>query len=85
MDILQSGTPAVVVAFDDGHEVEQSLRGKALSALPQLETLALRDITEDTLRAALSRALSDAHPRDTGFDFSGGTRTRALCLAKGAP
>lgn len=81
MDILQAGTPAVMVAFDDGNEVEQSLRADALSTLPQLETLALSDVTAPTLRAALDRALSDLEQRTTDFDMDGGTQSRVVCLA----
>ncbi len=82
MDVLQAGVPAVMVAFDDGSEVEQSLRAKALAALPQIETIALSAVTPATLRDALDRCVSDPHPRDTEFDFNGAAQTREICLAE---
>lgn len=81
MDVLQTGIPAVMVAFDDGAEVEQTLRAGALARLPRLETVGLAEVTTQTLSDALTRVLSDPTPRDTGLRFDGGARTREICLA----
>ncbi|MEP3640052.1 MAG: glycosyltransferase [Paracoccaceae bacterium] len=37
LDLLQTGTPSVLVPFDKGNEVEQGLRAKALSNRPGIE------------------------------------------------
>ncbi len=75
MDLLQSGTPAVMVPFDDGNEVEQSLRGQSLSALSAMEVLPSRYLDATRLSEALQRVISDA-PRSTqGFGFDGAQRS----------
>lgn len=81
MDVLQSAVPAVMIAFDDGAEVEQGLRATALAALPALETLPLTGITHEALGTALARALRDQKRRDTAFAFDGAARTREICIA----
>lgn len=70
MDILQSGTAAVFVPFDDGKEVEQGLRGQSLSDLPAIEVLESRALSGATLAQAVERVVADG-PRvqqDFGFD-----------------
>ncbi|UUV06714.1 glycosyltransferase family protein [Ruegeria sp. YS9] len=70
MDILQSGTAAVFVPFDDGKEVEQGLRGQSLSDLPAIEVLESRALSGAALAQAVERVLADG-PRvqqDFGFD-----------------
>ncbi len=49
LDVLQAGTPAVFVPFDDGGEVEQSLRAGTLSNLPGIEVLKTRDLSAKAL------------------------------------
>ncbi|WP_120634373.1 glycosyltransferase family protein [Ruegeria sp. EL01] len=70
LDLLQSGTPAVFVPFDDGKEVEQGLRAHSLSELPAIEVLASQNLTGATLASAVERVISDGPrlPRDQGFD-----------------
>ncbi|MEM6658011.1 MAG: glycosyltransferase [Pseudomonadota bacterium] len=70
LDILQSGAPAVFVPFDDGREVEQSLRGQSLSELPAIEVIRNQDLTGSSLSAAIDRVISIG-PRavqHVGFD-----------------
>ncbi|WP_170761496.1 glycosyltransferase family protein [Ruegeria lacuscaerulensis] len=70
LDILQSGTPAVFIPFDDGKEVEQSLRGKSLSEMPAIEVLPSKDLDGNALARAVAKVVS-AGPRsvsDHGFD-----------------
>ncbi len=75
MDLLQSGVPSVVIPFDDGNEVEQSLRAESLSRQPAIEVLSSTDLTADTLVAALSRTMVDG-PRDPLIDgFDGAQKT----------
>ncbi len=81
MDVLQTGLPAVMVAFDEGSEREQSLRIKALEGLPQLRTLPLHSLTSAQLSDALAAALADPTPRRTDFGFNGAARTVEICTA----
>ena len=60
MDLLQSGVPSVLVPFDDGKEVEQTLRAQSLSGLPAMDILRNHDLTGDTLADAVTRVIADA-------------------------
>ncbi len=70
MDLLQSGTPAVLIPFDDGKEVEQTLRARSLSQLNGIEVLNSSDLTADSLTNALERVIAGAErpPMTEGFD-----------------
>ncbi|MTI02549.1 glycosyltransferase family protein [Roseibium sp. RKSG952] len=70
MDLLQSGTPSVLIPFDDGKEVEQGLRGQSLAQLPAIEVLPSSELNGQSLSDALMRVITDG-PRDAmrhGFD-----------------
>ncbi len=70
MDLLQSGTPAVLIPFDDGKEVEQTLRARSLSQLNGIEVLNSSDLTADSLANAVGRVMSGTSrpAMDNGFD-----------------
>ena len=57
LDILQSGTPAVLIPFDDGKEVEQDLRGQSLSELPAIEVLRSQALTGDSLAERVEQVI----------------------------
>ncbi|WP_299642082.1 glycosyltransferase [uncultured Ruegeria sp.] len=71
MDILQSGTAAVFVPFDDGKEVEQGLRGQSLSDLPAIEVLESRALSGATLAQAVERVVADGPRLQQDFGFDG--------------
>lgn len=75
LDILQAGTPAVFVPFDDGGEVEQSLRAKALSALDGIAVITSADLTPDHLLRSLRHVMTQPRrtPRTQGLDGAGET------------
>ncbi len=58
LDLLQTGVPSVIVPFDDGSEVEQSLRAEALGRLPGFDVLKSADLTADHLMRAIERVLN---------------------------
>lgn len=70
LDILQSGTPAVFIPFDDGNEVEQGLRARSLSDLSAIEVLPSAELSGATLARSVSGVLSDGAREvpDEGFD-----------------
>ncbi|WP_377193309.1 glycosyltransferase family protein [Ruegeria meonggei] len=80
LDILQSGTPAVFVPFDDGKEVEQSLRGQTLSEMPATSVLPSKKLDGETLARAVAEVVtSDPRPiSDRGFDGA----TKSVEIAK---
>ncbi|WP_282170712.1 glycosyltransferase family protein [Ruegeria atlantica] len=70
LDILQAGTAAVFIPFDDGNEVEQSLRARTLAEMPAIDVIASKDLNGDLLAQAVGRVIS-SEPRpvsDQGFD-----------------
>ncbi|WP_415919743.1 glycosyltransferase family protein [Tateyamaria sp. SN6-1] len=69
LDLLQTGVPAVMVPFDDGGEVEQMLRAKALAALPAMWVLPQADLTPERLCAALNSVTGRTRtPRRDGMN-----------------
>ena len=78
LDILQAGTPAVFVPFDEGSEVEQGLRARALTAQAGIALLPRADLSPQRLCQVLDEVI--AAPRrnilTTGFD--GAARTVAI-------
>ena len=75
LDILQVGTPAVFIPFDEGGEVEQGLRANALAVKDAIEVVARADLTAQTLCTAL-KAVIMAPRRDTGTgQFDGAAQT----------
>lgn len=58
LDVLQSPCPVVFVPFDEGNEVEQSLRAQALAAQPGIEILRTSEMDAPALLAAVGRAMA---------------------------
>ncbi|EEE37294.1 Glycosyltransferase family 28 C-terminal domain [Rhodobacteraceae bacterium KLH11] len=75
MDILQSGTPAVLIPFDDGKEVEQGLRAQSLSQLEGIEVLNSADLGGQSLADALTRVISDTPRAAMTRGFDGAARS----------
>ncbi len=84
LDILQSGTPAVFVPFDDGKEVEQGLRGQSLSDLPAIEVLPSKKLEGAALAQAVAAVISEG-PRPVSADgFDGAARSVEIaCSLRG--
>lgn len=59
LDLLQSGTPSVLIPFDDGKEVEQSLRARRLSDLSAVEVVPNADLTGQVLADAVARVIAE--------------------------
>ncbi|MGD9861864.1 MAG: glycosyltransferase family protein [Pseudodonghicola sp.] len=78
MDLLQAGTPAVLIPFDAGKEVEQGLRAESLGQQPGIEVLRAADLTPEALTAALTRVIAAGPRRDSGLRFDGAARSVAI-------
>lgn len=75
LDLLQSGTPAVLVPFDAGKEVEQSLRAQSLAPLPGFAVEAAASLTPDRLCTALRKVMQQPQRSLDGFEFDGAARS----------
>lgn len=82
LDILRTSCPAVFVPFDDGAEVEQSIRANALAAQPGIAVLASADLTATTLNTALARATGQTRQPLTSDHFGGAARTVEMIAAQ---
>ncbi len=84
VDLLVTGTPAVLVPFEAGRETEQRLRAERLAALGRAQILPEAGLTPDGLIAAVLRAHRVAPARERGSPalespaLDGSTRTVAL-------
>jgi predicted glycosyltransferase len=78
LDLLQAGTPAVMIPFDAGNEVEQTLRATSLASLPGLSVLSNADLTPETLNAHLQHVLNDGARSNTGLQFDGAEQSVQL-------
>ena len=80
LDLMQAGTPAVLIPFDAGKEVEQALRAQSLAALPGIEVLRARDLAPQSLADAVARAIGDRQKRP-GRRFDGAARSVAIACS----
>lgn len=75
LDLLQAGTPAVLVPFDAGNETEQGLRAASLAPLDGFETLPTAMLTPQALCAAVKAAMQAPPRLGGGFRFDGAARS----------
>lgn len=75
LDLLQTGLPAVIVPFDAGNEVEQSLRAQSLAPLDGFAALRAKDLTGKTLCQSLDSVLTASARNCDSFRFDGAART----------
>lgn len=75
LDLLQAGTPAVMIPFDDGQEVEQTLRAKSLAALPGLTVLRSADLTAEQLTQAVQSVMTTPTRMGQAVAFDGAAET----------
>ncbi|PSL18755.1 glycosyltransferase family protein [Shimia abyssi] len=71
LDLLQTGLPGVIIPFDDGGEVEQTLRAESLRALPSIEVITSSDLYPERLAVALTHVLTSGHRVTDGLKMDG--------------
>lgn len=77
MDLLQAGTPAVVVPFAAGDETEQTFRARALADRGVLTLLEADQLGPQALAAAVDRAWTRTPP-SVAVDMDGAATTARL-------
>lgn len=75
LDVLQAGTPSVFIPFDDGGEVEQTLRAKSLSKHPSFKILPSKKLTPTALLNAVKSAQTAGRFSNTEIEFNGAYET----------
>ena len=81
LDVLQSRVPAVFVPFDEGGEVEQSLRATALARLGSVQVVRAGDLSADQLCRAVSKVIESGRRSGGGLQFDGAAQTVAIATA----
>lgn len=84
LDLMQAGTPSVLIPFDDGGEVEQGLRAQGLARLPGFEVLPGAGLDAARLGAAVTRALRARRRGGPGPDLDGAVRSVAIATRMAA-
>ncbi|KIC24693.1 MULTISPECIES: glycosyltransferase family protein [unclassified Leisingera] len=75
LDLLQAGTPAVLVPFDAGNETEQGLRAASLAPLDGIKVLKTAELSPETLCTAVKAAMQAPPRLAGGFRFDGAARS----------
>jgi predicted glycosyltransferase len=75
LDILQAGTPAVFVPFDEGNEVEQGIRATALAQQSGIASLTSADLSPQTLSDALQSVIDAPLRAPSTGQFDGAAQT----------
>ena len=74
LDLLQAEVPAVLIPFDAGKEVEQSLRAKSLTPLPGFEAIRTAELTPERLIEAVTKVIAAPRRSAARFQFDGARR-----------
>lgn len=75
LDILQAATPAVFIPFDEGSEVEQGLRARALATQSGIAVLPRTDISTQRLGQILEEVIAAPKRGKATTGFDGAART----------
>ncbi|KAA0596735.1 putative glycosyltransferase [Azospirillum lipoferum] len=75
LDCLTAGVPSVFCPFEDGKEVEQTIRATILARQPGIATLREADLTPDSLAKALQSVLGARIPPLSPNALAGATRS----------
>ena len=75
LDLLQTGTPSVFIPFDDGGEVEQTLRAKSLAKHPSFAVVSSAELTPQTLLDTLQSVQDAGRFQNDDLEFNGAFET----------
>lgn len=78
LDILQAATPAVFIPFDEGSEVEQGLRARALATQSGIAVLPRTDLSTQRLGQILEEVIAAPRRGKAMAGFDGAARTVAI-------
>jgi predicted glycosyltransferase len=75
LDLLQAGTPSVFIPFDDGGEIEQTLRAKSLAEQPSFAVVSSNALTPQTMLDAVQVVQDAGRFKSDGLAFNGAEET----------
>lgn len=79
LDILQTGVPAILVPFDEGGEVEQTIRAQALSHLPGIEMTPISEAAAPSLAGLVTSMRKIGRRPTQGFGMAGAMESVGIC------
>ena len=84
LDLMQAGTPSLFIPFDEGGEVEQTLRAQSLSHMHGMRMCRAGDLTPKRLLREVTELVQIPHgpPADIHFDGANETVRIAVAMAK---
>ncbi|NRB21085.1 MAG: glycosyltransferase [Rhodobacteraceae bacterium] len=80
LDLLQCGTPSVLIPFDAGNEVEQGLRATSIAPLNGIEVVISANLTPESLRAAVQAAMAAPRRATKGLQFDGAAHSVEIAV-----
>ncbi len=75
LDLLQAGTPSVFIPFDDGGEVEQTLRAESLAKHPSFAVVPSKHLTPQVLLEAIQSVQNAGRFNSDDLEFNGAAET----------
>jgi predicted glycosyltransferase len=75
LDLLQAGTPSVFIPFDDGGEVEQTLRAKSLAKHSSFAVVPSAELAPQKLLDAVQSVQNAGRFQSDGLEFNGAAET----------
>lgn len=75
LDLLQTGVPAVLVPFDDGGEVEQTLRARSLVHQDAIEVLPAAEATPERMASLVEQVAREGRRGDGRLQMEGAIRS----------
>lgn len=80
LDLLQTGVPAVLVPFDDGGEVEQTLRSRSLAGQSAISVLMSQDMTPALMAQNVAQVIAEGQRHDGALQLDGAAETVRICV-----
>ena len=75
LDLLQTGTPSVFIPFDDGGEVEQSLRATSLAKHPSFSVVSSKELSPEALLNTVQSVQTAGRFQSSNLDFNGAEKS----------
>lgn len=80
LDLMQAGTPALFIPFDEGGEVEQTLRAQSLSHMAGMRMCRAADLTPERLLAEVTQLVKTSRGKPAEILFDGAAQTVRIAV-----
>ncbi|WP_456388821.1 glycosyltransferase family protein [Profundibacter sp.] len=80
LDLMQAGTPALFIPFDEGGEVEQTLRAQSLSHLAGFRMCRAADLTPQRLLAEVTELVKTRRGKPAEIQFDGAAQAVRIAV-----